>query len=580
MARVGKRLVTPSRLALIGALVVAVALVLLRHAPPALGDCSGEFTGLYAIAGHGDDGAVAEGEQVRIRGTVTGVFTGEDQLDGFFIQGDGPGDGLPSGLFVYAPGLTPEQASAVRPGRELAITARTGRWQGQPQVQRVQAIADCGADEGLAPLPVSFPLEPEEEARWAGLWVRVNQSMTVSGTHELQRYGSLHLSADGRAFRPTNFIAADEQPAGRLKVILDDGSHATWPSPTPWLDGETGTRRVGTRVEGLEGVLATTFGALRLHPTRGPRFIEDNPRPDAPERSGAELVRVAGFNVENYFLNLGERGAANSGELERQRERLLPALIGLDADIVGLVEMENDRAALADLVTRLNDRLGEERYRAAAATPDTGSDAIKVSLIYRADRVEKLGAPRRDLDPQHHRPPLKAAFRAREGGRPFGVAVVHHKAKVGCPESGDVDRGQGCWNLRRTAQSEALVQGLADWRKQRGDDLPVLIVGDVNAYGGEDPVRAFLKGGKRDLLVAHQPPEQRYTYVFRGESGYLDHALAPPPLAERVDAAGTWAINADEPRLLEYDARGIADRFSPGPWRSSDHDPVWVDLQP
>ncbi|WP_421621406.1 ExeM/NucH family extracellular endonuclease [Alkalilimnicola ehrlichii] len=573
----GKGISIPRRW-LWAAAALLVLLVLVRHLPPAAGACSGDFTPIYQVTGDEPGEALDPGTSVRVKGAVTGVFLDDGGLDGFFIQGEGPGDGLPSGVFVYASGLAPEEMARIRAGRQLALRARTGRWQGQIQLQRVRALNDCGEAAALAPQPLRFPLH-RPERRWAGLWVRVETPMTVSGSHELQRYGSLHLAADGRAFRPSNFLDPDERPPGRLRLILDDGSHSVWPEPVPWLD-ERGTRRVGTRVEGLEGILADTFGALRLHPTRTPRFVDQNPRPAPPERAGEGLIRVAGFNVENYFLTLGERGADSARALDRQRARLLPALAALDADIVGLVEMENDRAALEDLVAALNDHLGADRYRAAPGTPDTGSDAIKVSLIYRPDRVERVGGPLRDLDPVHHRPPIKAAFRPAAGGAPFAVAVVHHKAKVGCPDSGDIDRGQGCWNLRRQAQSEALLEAIGRWREDRADDLPVLIVGDVNAYGGEDPVRALLAGGKRDLLARHLPPERRYTYVFRGESGYLDHALAPPRLADRVQAAGTWAINADEPRLLEYDARGIERRFRPGPWRSSDHDPVWVDLRP
>lgn len=573
----GKVRMNRRRWLLAGAVLLGL-LVVMRHLPPAAGQCNGEFTPLYQITGDGPGEALDPRTPVRVKGAVTGVFLEEGGLDGFFLQAEGPGDGLPSGAFVYAPGLAPEVAAQVRPGRTLVLQGRTGRWQGQVQLQRVRELTDCGEAKDLAPEPLSFPLRRSEQ-RWAGLWVRVAEPMTVSGTHELQRYGSLHLAAEGRAFRPTNFRERDEQPRGRLRLILDDGSHAVWPDPVPWLD-EQGTRRVGTRVEDLEGVLADTFGALRLHPTRPPGFRDHNPRPAPPERADEGLIRVAGFNVENYFLTLGERGADSEGELRRQRARLLPALAGLDADVVGLVEMENDRAALADLVERLNEHLDGGRYRAVPATPDSGSDAIKVSLIYRADRVTPLGAPRRDLAPAHHRPPVKAAFRAKAGGAPFGVAVVHHKAKVGCPERGDIDQGQGCWNLRRVAQSEALLAAIDHWRDDRGDDLPVLIVGDVNAYGGEDPVGTLLAGGKRDLLAHFLPPEQRYTYVFRGESGYLDPALAPPRLKTRVQAAGTWTINADEPRLLEYNARDIERRFQPGPWRSSDHDPVWVDLRP
>ena len=43
-----------------------------------------------------------------------------------------------------------------------------------------------------------------------------------------------------------------------------------------------------------------------------------------------------------------------------------------------------------------------------------------------------------------------------------------------------------------------------------------------------------------------------YSYVFDGQSGYLDHALASPSLAAQVNDVTEWHINADEPVALDY----------------------------
>ena len=55
----------------------------------------------------------------------------------------------------------------------------------------------------------------------------------------------------------------------------------------------------------------------------------------------------------------------------------------------------------------------------------------------------------------------------------------------------------------------------------------------------------------------------------------------PPSLADQVNEAREWHINADEPQLLDYNLEYDRDPelFDPGsPFRSSDHDPVVVDL--
>ena len=555
--------------------LLGAVLLLAGGAASADGVCaSAETTAVHKVAGQIDD-RPAPDETIQVCGVVTGAFLGEDGLDGFFIQSVEPApDGKPAGLFVYAPELASEQRERIEPGRRVLLTGRTGEHRGRPQLEWLEAVRDCGEAE-LAPHPVAWPAADPE--RLEGVLVRIRPPMVVSGNHELARYGTLKLTPERRAFRPTNFLPGHgpDDPAliaGRLR--LDDGSYRSRPDPIPHLDAD-GTRRVGSRVTDLTGVLTHAFGAWRLHPTEPPGFEQSNPRPGSLPSPEPGTVRVAAFNVENYFLTLGERGAASRAELQRQRAKLLAAAESLHADMLVLVEMENRRDAPEDFIERLAAATGHP-WRLASGG-ETGSDAIKVSLAYREDRVEPLTGTVRDARGVHHRPPPLAAFRPRGGGDPFAVTGIHFKSKTRCPDAGDVDRGQGCWNRRRTEQAEALVEYLERWRSERDELLPVLIAGDLNAYGGEDPARALAAAGKVDLLAEHLPWPERYTYVFRGESGYLDHLQAHPALAGRVAAVHRHPINADEPRFLEFDSD--PQRVRDDAYRSSDHDPVAVDLE-
>ena len=531
-------------------------------------------TPVHAVAGQGA-APVAEGERVTVDGVVTGAFLGREALNGFYLQGAEPApDGKPSGLFVYAPTLDGDDAARVVPGRLLRLRGRAGAFRGRPQLEWLESVTDCGPAEVTAH-PVAAPWR--FNARHEGLHVTFTDPLTVTGNYELDRHGTLRLAAGGRAFRPTNFHPGDGPSDPRRRggrIILDDGSPRWGPDPIPYLDGD-GTRRVGSTAEEITGVVTHAFGDWRVHPTRPPHFRNTRPRPDPLPPPPPEAVRVAAFNVENYFLTLGGRGAETARQLERQRAKLLAAAGELDADILALVEMENRPEAVEDFAARLAAATGRP-WRPIRAG-DAGTDAIRVSLVYRADRVAPTGAVARDGDAVHHRPPLLAGFRPLDEGAAFAVAAVHFKAKSGCPETGDVDRGQGCWNRRRVEQAEALTRFIGRWREAHG--LPVLVAGDLNAYGAEDPVAVLTASGKIDLLAAHVPWERRYTYVFHGESGYLDYLLAPAALAERVIAVHTHPINADDPRFLQYDDGGPGGRYyAPDPYRSSDHDPVAVDL--
>ena len=92
--------------------------------------------------------------------------------------------------------------------------------------------------------------------------------------------------------------------------------------------------------------------------------------------------------------------------------------------------------------------------------------------------------------------------------------------------------GAGNCNLTRKAAAEALVDWLATDPTGSGDE-DFLIIGDLNSYDKEDPIDALLAGGYTDL-VYHYQGEDAYSYVFDGQIGYLDYALASAGLLGEV----------------------------------------------
>ena len=530
---------------------------------------------VHEVAGQGVQ-RIPEGERVTVRGVVSAAYPGDSGLNGFFLQGRDPApDGKPSGLFVYAPELEGGKAEAVEPGKLLELTGYTGMFHGRPQLEGLQKIRLLG-DRRVEPYPVRMPLR--DPRRLEGVLVRLEQELTVTDNRALAKYGSLELAAGGRAFRKTNFLPGEgpEDPSGRGgRIILDDGSYTGGPEPIPYLSGEK-TRRVGARIEkGLVGIITRAFQQLRIHPAEQPRFERVNPRPGPLPEPDPDAVRVAVINADSYFLSLGERGARSRRQLRIQRSKLLALATGLKADLLVLLEMENRDGAAQDLVRRLRGESGNAWRLLRAGNP--GDDAIRISLAYREDRVRPVAEAARDGRGVHTRPPLLAAFRPRGGGETFAVAAAHFKSKGNCPEGRDPEREGGCWNRLRTRQARALAGFIDSWREK--NHVPVLVAGDLNAYGAEAPLGALRRAGFLDLLRKRVPWRDRYTYVYSGESGYLDHLLARPELAEAAKEVFTHAVNADEPPFLGYDQSGPAGRHYPdSPYRSSDHDPVAVDL--
>jgi hypothetical protein len=178
-----------------------------------------------------------------------------------------------------------------------------------------------------------------------------------------------------------------------------------------------------------------------------------------------------------------------------------------------------------------------------------------------------------------NRPSLAQTFMQTATGARFTVVVNHLKSKgsdcndVGDPDTGD---GQGNCNLTRTAAATALVNWLATDPTGSGDP-DVIIIGDLNAYAMEDPVAAIKGAGYTNVIDAFVGAEA-YSYVFGGQMGYLDHALASPALVSQVTGVVEWHINADEPSALDYNDYNQDYLYTSEAYRASDHDPVLVGL--
>ncbi|MEK7391198.1 MAG: ExeM/NucH family extracellular endonuclease, partial [Fibrobacterota bacterium] len=386
-------------------------------------------------------------------------------------------------------------------------------------------------------------------------------------------------------------------------LTVNDASTIQNPDPVMYPTGglsDSNTLRTGDMVEGLVGVLDYSFGLWTLQPTQAPIFVHTNPRNASPARRTGGL-RVASFNVLNYFTTLGTatecgptgtlgcRGANDSAEFRRQKSKIIPAILGLDADIVGLMEIENHPtdSALRDLVKGLNDATQAGTWK-HVPTGTLGGDAIKVALIYRSIRVEPTDSVARltsDIDSDFvdklNRVPLAQTFRDPCTGKRFTVVVNHLKSKgSACSGDPDIGDGQGNCNQVRTRAAKALAR----WTRSRptGTTSPhTLMLGDFNAYAKEDPITLLVDSGFVNL-GARDEGDSAYSYQFGSAFGMLDHAFATSELADLADARH-WNINADEPVVLGYNREfksptQIESFFNADPYASSDHDPILVDI--
>ncbi|MFP4435804.1 MAG: ExeM/NucH family extracellular endonuclease [Chloroflexaceae bacterium] len=611
-----------------------------------------ELAFIHEIQGDGPN--VVSGDYT-IEAIVVGDYQGGDQLDGFFVQEeDADIDTNPAtseGLFIYC-NTCPVDVAV---GDKVQVTGSASDFFDMSQLSATGAddITIISADNPLpTPAQITLPVPgvPTDDLsaaeavinayyeQFEGMLVAF-PSLTVAEYFQLGRFGQVVLTEGGRIrqFTDANMpdaagLIAHEIDRARRTVILDDDNNIqnapieTTPDspyfyPRPGLS-ITNFFRGGDTIDNLTGVLHWSwagFGgtdAWRIRPgleAFSYDFTADNMRPANPADVGGN-VKVASFNVLNYFTTiddgsdicgptggLGCRGANSLAELQRQRDKIVSALVEIDADIVGLVEIENDAndAALNDLVTSLNAATAPNTY-AAVNTGPIGTDAIRVAFIYQPARVSLVGnfavldtpefVSPNTTDPKN-RPALAQTFQHDATGAIFTVVVNHLKSKGSGCGMGDDDTttGQGNCNLTRTLAAQELADWLAGDPTASGDP-DFMIIGDLNAYRNEDPIVALENAGYTDLIDLLLG-DDAYSFVFDGQIGYLDYALANASLLPQVSGITEWHINADEINLFDYndDIEDSGERsferessalpiYDPNPYRSSDHDPVIVGL--
>ena len=581
------------------------------------------LTPISTVQGAGDVSPLAT-QTVTVRGVVVGDFQNtatSTRLNGFFVQQAVPdADPLTSeGIFVFAPGSTTRVAVGdyVQVSGVVTEFGQTAGTTAPPDsitqlagtTAAPVAISICGSGVAVTPTPVTLPVaDASALERYEGMLVTFTQPLAVTETFELGRFGRTVLSLNSRQFNPTNGNSSASHAQNLLaRIVLDDGSSAQNPNPIPSLSAAdtTGTRRVGDTTQQITGILSHNFGAYRVQPTVATVFANTNARQPAASVVGGSL-KVASFNVLNYFTTFTNgqtasgltgqgcsfgtgpasastcRGADNLTEFQRQQAKIVAAIAGLDADVVGLMEIQNTDVATNDLLAALNAKVGAGTY-AAVNSGTFGTDAIKVDILYKPARVNRVGnvvlptgADLANFTAPSGRPPLAQRFSAVGNNGGFWFVVNHLKSKGSCPSTGDIDLGQGCFNVGRTQQATAL-NSFVDKLKAQGEQ-DVLMMGDFNSYLLEDPTKVLEAAGHESLLK-RMPAADRYTYVFGGETGALDHAYASANLRSQVSGVSVWHINADEPTALDYNTNFTTDdRFAPTPFRASDHDPVLVGL--
>ena len=612
-----------------------------------------------------------------VTGVVTAIqqnALGTDLKVGFFMQAPSDGDALTSdGIFVETSKITD-----ITVGSEVTVVAKVKEdWGWTKLVNAYSVTKTDSADSVLAATPLRV-LESDEDfdftlERHEGMLIQFDKEsdMRVSRTFGFD-YGpkrnnmvvsngqvNLHPNQNNAPVVHDSTIDTDPEKqtdCNKDKRILVEsfeavtkGTHIPWypkfgsDSAVPMPDGTTTTEdyvRIGDVLDGFEGVVSYSYSEYRFYVTN--KVTKDNFAREGSERTQAPILkeggnlRVATFNVLNYFNSpfggdcnpttpssrdsveggsCSNRGAASPEEFDLQGDKIARAIIAVNADIVGLMEIENngfgENSAVAHLVAKINALIDDENEHYLFVSDEggdkyVGSDAIASQVIFKKNKVS-LDTYRVIEMPQQHAPEtdgedgnnyqrdtITPTFKINGTDEKVTVAVNHLKSKgskcwedaapvaEGGQAGKDPDKQGSCENFRVSAAFH-LGQEL---NKINGYKL---ILGDLNSYGNEDPIMVLTNrdnapehvikaarntyiGGDKDVLgtslhgddgaeiaisygyvnaVRKLHPDS-YSYSYNDEVGTLDYILVTPDLMNKVVDATDWNINAGESTLFQY----------------------------
>jgi 2',3'-cyclic-nucleotide 2'-phosphodiesterase (5'-nucleotidase family)/predicted extracellular nuclease len=543
-----------------------------------------------------------DGDIVETTGVVT-LFNSSGSS--FWMQDpDGDGDSSTSdGIYVSGGGF-PDVGPVPEVGDHIRIVAEAdeqmfGNSLPLTRLRNVELIEVLSSENDL-PTPILLKDLPNSMVSdgidfWEpleGMLVEVKKARVVAPTNRFGEFGML-TSKDakpGSGFFPSSQHiivqgngSVDYNPE---RIVVDDST----------LENQI-VVRPKDQIGHLIGVVDYTFSNYKLQPASIEGVVA-HAIPTSPvsrRSSSAHRFAVTTFNVENLFDlvddpikdDIGTGGAANAADLETQLAKLALAIeheLRLP-EILVVQEVEN-QAILQELGDRVNSSTGTDYVATGFETSD--GRGIEVGFLWDADRVDLLeafqmsGTAVEDAfgpgSPSPGREPIVGRFNVTGNinADPLWVIGNHFKSKSGDdPVYGVNDPPIRITEVQRKMQAQAVREFVNDVFDTDSDAM-LMVIGDLNDFQfaepgeGSDHPLAILEGGGGEVsltnLVELERPDERFTFVFDGNSQVLDHILVSPSLMSFKAGQDILHFNAGYPDDLASDPTTAL--------RSSDHDAV------
>jgi len=401
-----------------------------------------------------------------------------------------------------------------------------------------------------------------------GMRVQLNDAVAVGPTNafgETQIVGddganaSVRTARGGLLARPNDFNPE--------RVVLDNLL-----VPTP-------TVNVGDHYLGpIVGVLDYNFGNFFVEATQVPPVAHDGVTPETTSAQGPDQLALATFNVENLAPS----------DPQSKFDRLAGLVVNnlRSPDLISVEEVQDNSGATDDGVVAADQTLAKLVAAIAAAggpaydwreiDPANDRDGgqpggnIRQVFLFRSDRglafVDRPGgdattadavtgsgasahltlSPGR-VDPtspawNSSRKPLAGEFTF--DGHHLFVIANHFNSKGGDdPLEGRFQPPTRSSEVQRHQQAQ-IVHDFVAQILAADPDANVVVDGDLNDFEFSDTV-SILEAGVLTDLIDTLPQNERYSYVFEGNSQTLDHILVSDRLATLPLAYDVVHVNAE-----------------------------------
>ncbi len=433
-----------------------------------------------------------------------------------------------------------------------------------------------------------------------GMRIRVVEPEAVGPTNGFGELPLVTAGAGVRTARDGIVLRGDEDPspeatdeptdANPERIILDALSGTTMP------DADVGD----TLAADPTGVLDYSFGNFKLYVDEAPTVVEGGIEPEVTtvDGNGGTALTVATYNVENL----------DPGDPDAKFQALAEGIVDNlgSPDVVTLEEVQDNNGATDDGTVAADETLDELVAAIEAAggpaydwrqiDPQDKRDGgepggnIRVAFLFDPERpglrfvdrgtgdattateVQGSGVDTRlSLSPGRVAPTSPAWSSSRKPlagefswqGRSVFVIANHFASKGGDdPLFGRFQPPNRSSEDQRHLQAQVL-RGFVDDLLAADPEARVVVAGDINDFEFSETTDILVGDGTEALtdLPRTLPQDERYTYVFDGNSQVLDHILVSPALAAEV---------------TDYDVVHTNAEFAE---QVSDHDPQVAELE-